>query len=466
MELNRLRIVICLGVVLLLMAGTAMAGTTTISSTVKYARETGSTTGLYYTLPSVNITRVMDVVRTIEEDFFIDVTLQDGARFGAALTSASISYVPIGSPSTGAMGFSIFSGGTVGSTKVRFLADMISPMTEQGSIVINTAGWVIRDMNNRIGGGQPIGIAVETFDAKDSVAFDVGGNIVNLLTGQYWGVVYTGFNSTTATIDVAADRKAFLDVGPDDPYVDGGAALGITIGYNGTLHRDSNPFSLTATSSVVLTITGDMTGISSIYWQGYHGHPIGSTTTIVVPGSPWPGSNAITINVNGTTPLDRRILRADVAVVYDSMPDVPNGTRDLGLGSSILTTWLMNGTVLYTNWTNGNNAYMNGRLYVWNPSSVAGAVSAEVFTLPVGFGGSVLLGEMELGVLPASSGINLRVAEDILTPLGITVPYTTNGGNLFIRLTINAANCTGYSNVFSPAFSYGTVQMVQAGIVE
>jgi len=465
MGLNRLRTVICLGAVLLLMAGVAMAGTTTVAGgAVKYAREVGVASG-QFTLPAVNIPRVMDVVRTIEEDFFVDVTLQDGAHFGTPLTSAALSYVPIGSPSTGAMHFSIFSGGTAGSSYVRFLADMDAPMTEQGSVVISTLGWTIHDVNNRIGTGQTIGLKVETFDAKDGVAFDVGGNLVNLMTGAYYGVVAGSLTPTTATIDVAADRKLFLAQAGDTTSADNGASLGITIG-NGTLHRDGNPFSLTATSTVVLTVTGDMSGISNIFWQGLHGHPSGGSVQIVVPGSPWPNTNAIQININTTTPLDRRILHADAVVVYDSMPDVANGTRDLSLGSPILTTWLMNGTVLYTNWTNGNNAFMNGRLYVWNPSSVAGAVTAEVFTLPVGFGGSTLLGEMELGVLPASSGINLRVAEDILTPLGITLPYITNGGNLFIRLTINAAGCTGLSNVFNATFSYGAATMVQAGIVE
>jgi len=491
MGLNRLRTVICLGAVLLLMAGVAMAGSTTVAGgAVKYARETGTpivgVPYFTYTLPALNITHVMNVVRTAEEDFFLDVTLGDGARFGATLTSGALSYVPIGSPATGAMSFSIFSGGTINSSSVRFLCDIDTPMTEQGSVVINTTGWRIQDRSGRVGNGLPIAITVQTTDAKDNVAFDqTSADTTNLMTGAYWGVAQGTLIATTATIDVATNRKNFLVVSGDTATADNGASMIIGTGVApanaltnpayGTLHRDANPFSLNATSTVVVTVTGDMTGVFSITWgtggTAYtatvaNGKIVGNTATITAPGNALPTTPSFVFTVNGTTALDRRIMRVNASVTYLGMPDVPNMTRDLGVGSALITQWLMNGTVLYTNWTNGNNASLNGRLYVWNPSSVAGAVLAEVFTLPVGFGGSTKLGEMELGILAATSGINLRVAEDILTPLGVALPYQANGGNLVIRLTINAANCTGYSNVFSPVFSYGTVPMQEAGILQ
>ena len=46
---------------------------------------------------------------------------------------------------------------------------------------------------------------------------------------------------------------------------------------------------------------------------------------------------------------------------------------------------------------------------------------------------------LDLGTLEARSALNLKLAEDILTPLGITTPYTTDGGNLTLEFTIEAA---------------------------
>ena len=48
------------------------------------------------------------------------------------------------------------------------------------------------------------------------------------------------------------------------------------------------------------------------------------------------------------------------------------------------------------------------------------------------------------------------LAEDILTPLGITLPYKDDGGNLTLELTIGAANVRGVAQVFSSSFAFGT----------
>jgi hypothetical protein len=48
------------------------------------------------------------------------------------------------------------------------------------------------------------------------------------------------------------------------------------------------------------------------------------------------------------------------------------------------------------------------------------------------------------------------LAEDILTPLGITTPYTTDGGNLTLEFTIQAADVRGVGQVFSASFAFGT----------
>jgi hypothetical protein len=48
------------------------------------------------------------------------------------------------------------------------------------------------------------------------------------------------------------------------------------------------------------------------------------------------------------------------------------------------------------------------------------------------------------------------LAEDILTPLGITLPYTTDGGNLTLEFTIEAVGVVGAAQVFSFSFAFGT----------
>ena len=54
-------------------------------------------------------------------------------------------------------------------------------------------------------------------------------------------------------------------------------------------------------------------------------------------------------------------------------------------------------------------------------------------------------------------------SEDILTPLGITTPYTDNGGNLTLELTIEAADVRGVAQVFSDSFTFVTypLQVIQ-----
>ena len=116
-------------------------------------------------------------------------------------------------------------------------------------------------------------------------------------------------------------------------------------------------------------------------------------------------------------------------------------------------------TVLVANFMNGNNAEFNSRVYLWNPSTSAGEVTVRVFTLPL-TGGTAqeLTGTLplSLGTLEATSARNIKLAEDILTPLGIPTPYTTDGGNLTLEFTIQAADVKGIAQVFSSDFASGT----------
>ena len=115
-------------------------------------------------------------------------------------------------------------------------------------------------------------------------------------------------------------------------------------------------------------------------------------------------------------------------------------------------------TVLLANFANGNNTVFNSRVYLYNSSTKAGNVTVRVFTLPLtgGLAQELTPTALDLGTLGAKSGRNIRLAEDILNPLGITTPYTTDGGNLTLELTIQAAAVRGASQVFSSDFGFGT----------
>jgi len=114
-----------------------------------------------------------------------------------------------------------------------------------------------------------------------------------------------------------------------------------------------------------------------------------------------------------------------------------------------------NSTVLVAHFMNGNSAFFDSRVYLWNPSTSAGSVTVRVFTLPQ-TGNSLLLGTADLGMLQASSARNIKLAEDILTLLGIPLPYTDDAGNLTLEFTIEAANVRGAGQVFSSDLAFGT----------
>ena len=115
-------------------------------------------------------------------------------------------------------------------------------------------------------------------------------------------------------------------------------------------------------------------------------------------------------------------------------------------------------TVLVANFMNGNNDAFNSRVYLWNPSQSAGNVTVRVFTLPLagGMAQELTVEPFSLGSLEGKSARNIKLVEDILTPLGISTPYTTDGGNLTLEFTIQAADVRGAVQVFSDSFAFGT----------
>ena len=115
-------------------------------------------------------------------------------------------------------------------------------------------------------------------------------------------------------------------------------------------------------------------------------------------------------------------------------------------------------TVLVANLVSGNSDALNSRVYLWNPSATAGGVTVRVFTLPLsgGMAQELTTTPIDLGTLAARSALNVKVVEDILIPLGIPLPYTTDGGDLTLEFTVLAANIKGAAQVFSTSFASGT----------
>ena len=120
-------------------------------------------------------------------------------------------------------------------------------------------------------------------------------------------------------------------------------------------------------------------------------------------------------------------------------------------------------TVLAASFTNGNDTALNSRVYLFNPSASAGSVTVRVFTLPLrgGLAEELTVSPLSLGTLGARAALNVRLAEDVLAPLGITMPYITDGGNLTLEFTIQAADVRGSAQVFTSDFAFGTYPLQQ-----
>ena len=113
---------------------------------------------------------------------------------------------------------------------------------------------------------------------------------------------------------------------------------------------------------------------------------------------------------------------------------------------------------LLANFVNGNNGAFNSRVYLWNPSESSGDVTVRVFTLPLtgGLAQELTAAPLNLGTLGAKSALNVKVAKDILAPLGIALPYTNNEGDLTLEFTIQAVDVRGATQVFSSSLAFGT----------
>ena len=315
-----------------------------------------------------------------------------------------------------------------------------------------------RSIAENTASGQNIGAPITATDADtgDTLTYDLGGTdaaafgIVSA-SGQIQtraALDYETKSSYTVTVTVSDGNggsdsiDVTINVTPDD----GGGDDGGGDGGDGepTTSVPGSPRNLTAVvgdGQVVLSWdTPESDGGAEItdYEYRINGRnpwiSIGSTLT----------TYTVTGLVNGTayTFQVRAVNRIGTGRVPNQAEATPEEPR----------------TVLLAHFANGNNTVFNSRVYLFNPSVKTGRVTVRVFTLPLrgGLAQELTTTPLELGSLGPKSGLNIKLVEDILTPLGITTPYTIDGGNLTLELTILAADVRGTAQVFTSGFAFGT----------
>ena len=141
-----------------------------------------------------------------------------------------------------------------------------------------------------------------------------------------------------------------------------------------------------------------------------------------------------------------------VVSVYTRVPSIYDWIQANVLGE----------TVLVGTFFNGNTDFLHSRAYLWNPSDVDAGIVARAYTMPRS-GPSILLGAVNLGLLNAKSGRNIKIAEDILVTLNILLPYVDNGGNLIVEFTVAADGVIGTGQVFGSGLAFGTYPLEVPG---
>lgn len=474
MKLNRLiLVVLCLGV----LAGSALAGTTT-TTVVNYAREVGAANQIYV-LPATTITRNTVVTRDNTQNFFVDVILNNGARFNAALAGTELA---VTEPGMVAGDFTItLVGGTGGanSTTATYLVQVDTTVSGDVPTGYLTAtftpvvGQTIKDVNNVLGGGGIITVDVVTRNAADTVPFDNTSTQCNWLRGVY-GVSSTAPTSVDTIIDVASGRTKFVgNVTADNPasvttaYFVGG--LGSTpVAYD----TAGVQYVLTAADNLTYRATGDLSGVAQftvcsvtpvcVTRNVTAGDRTNGYAEVVFPGNTAVAANPYTLSlvVDGSTPQTSRAFTVQTTenqVVAAGRPAFSN----VILPATQFANWKYNGTILLAPWVNGNNAFYSSRVYIFNPNSFSGNVTVTVYPITAkGVPAQIALGSVDLGSIAGKSGGNFKLKEDILDVLAVTQPYSTNNGNLMLEFTILLPKAYGSFQTYNSTMTFGMMELL------
>ena len=483
--MNSTRIIsftLCLGLACLLMMGNALAGTTAVSGEIEYAREVGGA-GTQYVIPANNT-----IVRTLailpSASFFLKVSLDGNAEFDSGGDGELPAATGDLSQSAGQGATDITRLGTPedGDTYVEYLVIVNTAFRNYPAFTFDTEGWGIKDPDNVLGGGGTINVTVTTRASDTGATIDTGTDSDAWLKGVSGvTVIKDSLKSTTATVDVATARTEFVAVNDDTADMDKGATLGLSDMTAMALAADGTAYALDAADTIELVVTGDLTGITEIVWNDgaemeggevrlgqldddfdlangvatlkLAGDNAGIDRMMDVAGEMVGVVGTITIIVDGSTTLNSRTLNLAVKLDLDE-----ENVSDRELVSTTLTEWKLNGTVFLANFVNGNNDMFHSRVYLFNHGPVSGDITVRAFTLPTS-GNSTLVGTAELGSLMSWSGRNIRVAEDVLMQM-TELPYTADGGNLVLEITIDANNIAGTAQVFqNDLSSFGIYQL-------
>lgn len=476
---------LCFGVAFMLLAGSAMAAggsTTTVKTT--YALQVGRA-GLVYSLkPGVAvITRTMSVGRTSGTPFLIEVKLQDGFTFNTAglpdpgditISNSGLGTYPYGAFITAP---TVYSGGLNTDTFVRYkvvpTADFTAPPVFQINPNLGTpVGWSIYDSTGALSGtsAKTMTVTVSTIDFDSGNYFDQGTSDTQTLLQAKDGLKL-GNVTGARIIDLTTLRTKFT-TSPLTRDSTGVVSITTVAGY---LDNTGAGYAIQPGDSFNITVTGILTGITTIAWGTTQGtatvvsHTVtaaeiaAASATFSVPGSNGlmglgvvPYGAYIGIEVDGVTALDLRTL----SVKVDSLIAANSGNNNTELATSDLTKWTYNGMVLCANYANGNTDAWRSRFYFWNRASTASTLLITVYNSTLDGAPSIKVGGAQLvfsRTIAPLSGLTVKL-EDILTQLAVPMPYLgpANNGNVMVEFVIGSTSVTGWTQTFNPA---GTVFM-------
>ena len=436
-----------------------------------------------YTMPTdvLTVEYVPSVIRSADKDFFLTLTFSDGAKFATGTPIPKIQYVGTGSVTIALLTATPLDGktsiewhvvvNTAATTFPTFIIHFDNQVGAGGSGVKIDAGTTIE-------AGGSVSAQVTVRDANTGDPFDTPAQDT-LFRGAYAIFVGNVFPDN-ATIDVAIGRTGFVDepdlfpVNPvdDNPNRDAGAEFTVVWDQNiyaadGTFFaNDAAPdkmFANQTTQQLKVTYASNLAEISVIRLSEGEARELSRSLTDAERAG-------LSVSVEGNWAQLAMLNRAQIYIQKDgdivlsrdltiSVELLAGGVVDNGhvlITNELLTSWRPNGTVLMMPWANGNNAVMNGRVYLYNETSVTGPITARVLTLPRIGTPSAELGSVVVGTLPANGTAMIKVAEDILAPLPATLPYLADGGNLMIEFTVQVMKVSGAFQVFNAGFAYGT----------
>ena len=152
-------------------------------------------------------------------------------------------------------------------------------------------------------------------------------------------------------------------------------------------------------------------------------------------------ANEVITTINGTTNFVQISLAPTCERRVASMTLQNNGTGMAVIDDFSFTAGQAGvSTTLVADFMNGNDDVFNSRVYLRNSSTSDGEVCVRVFSLPLtsGMAQELTTVPLSLGTLLAGTALNVKLAEDIVNPLGLTLPYTTDGGNLLVEFKVLA----------------------------